>query len=303
MKRAEHYVNHMKYSAQERLAGLFVLGALALIAVLLVFSSQNMKLLQGRVEYVALMRNPVGVTTDTPVHISGIEAGMVKRIALTPDNHFKIVLSVYKKYKSLVRTDSTAAISKLALIGDSVINISPGSPDLPVLADGGTIEVLETMTFDQMLSNLRPMLDKINLSIDRLATILGALPEEAVGSILEDTASVASQLRQGEGIAGALLYDERMRQNLAASLRSLQETLGTTSEIAQNSRGILRQLKETADILHQEMQSMPEMTAKTQDLIDETRKTVDAIGNTWPVSANMPATAEPGGPEVMASND
>lgn len=303
MKREEHYVNHMNYSAQERLAGLFVLGALALIAVLLAFSSQNMKLLQGRVEYIALMRNPAGITTDTPVHISGIEAGVVKHIALTPDNHFKIVLSVYKEYKGLVRTDSTASISKLALIGDSVINISPGSPDLPVLADGGIIEVLETATLDQTLSNLSPMLDKINLSIDRLAAILGALPEEAVGSILEDTASVASQLRRGEGIAGALLYDEGMRQDLTAALRSLREALGTTSEIAQDSRGILRQLKETADILHQQMQSVPEMTAKTQDLIDETRKTVDAIGNTWPVSANMPATDEPGGPEVMASND
>lgn len=303
MKREEHYVNHMNYSAQERLAGLFVLGALALIAVLLAFSSQNTKLLQGRVEYIALMRNPVGVTTDTPVHISGIEAGLVKRIALLPDNRFRIVLSVYKEYKNLVRTDSTASISKLALIGDSVINISPGSPDQPLLADGGVIEVMETTSLDQMLSSLRPMLDKIDLSIGRLAAILDALPEDAVGSILKDTAAVASQLRQGGGAAGALLYDERMRQDLAAALRSLRDTLGATSEIADDSRDILRQIGETADILHRQMQSVPEMTAKTQDLIDETRKTVDAIGNTWPISSNMPAANDPGGPEVMASND
>lgn len=303
MKPKAHYVNRMNYSAQERLAGLFVLGAIAIITALLLLGSQNMRLFQGRVEYIALMRNPLGVSTDTRVRISGIEAGTVKRITLLPDNRFRIVLSVYKGYRSLVRTDSRASISKLALIGDSVIEISPGSPEQPLLADGGPIEVREAMSFDEMLAGMQPMLDKINLSIDKIASVLSALPEDAIRSSLEDTASVAAQLRQGGGAAGALLYDERMQDDLAAAIHALRETLGIGSEIAHDSRGIMLQLRETTDILHRQMQLVPEMTARTQDLIDETRKTVDAVGHTWPISANMPEAGEAKGPEVMASND
>jgi phospholipid/cholesterol/gamma-HCH transport system substrate-binding protein len=302
VKQEAHYVRHLRYSTQERLAGLFVLSALAIITALLLLSSQNMKLLQGRVEFIVLMRNPVGVSTDTRVHISGIEAGSVKRISLMPDNRFKITLSVYKEYKSLVRSDSQASISKLALIGDSVIDISPGSPEHPLLANGSVIEVRETMTLDQMLASMRPMLDKINISIDKIAAIMSVLPEDAIRSTLEDSAAVTAQLRQGDGTMGALLYDKRMRNELAASIRLMQETLGITAEVARDSRGMMSQLKETAGILHQQMQAVPEMALQTRDLIDETRKTVDAIGNTWPISSNMPAE-ESEGPEVMASND
>lgn len=303
MKQEAHYVNQMNYSTQERLAGLFVLGALAIITVLLLLSSQNMKLLQGRIEFVALMSNPVGVSTDTRVHISGIEAGSVERITLMPDNRFRIELSVYKDFRNLVRADSTASISKLALIGDSVIVVSPGSPQQPLLTEGSMIQVQETMSFDEIIGQLNPMLDKINFSIDRIASVLRALPEDAVRSTLEDTAAVASQLRQGQGAAGALLYDEGLRNDLAASIRSLQETLGITSQIARDSRNIMTQLRETSDILHQQMQLVPEITLKTQDLIDETSKTVDAISRTWPISANMPEITETKGPEIMATND
>jgi ABC-type transporter Mla subunit MlaD len=298
-----HYVNRMNYTAQERLAGLFVLSTLAVITALLLLSSQNMKLLQGRMEYIALMRNPVGVSTDTRVRISGIEAGAVRRITLLPDNRFRIVLSVYKEFRSLVRTDSAASVSKLALIGDSVIEISPGSPEQALLPDGGFIEVRETLSLDEMFAGMQPMLDKINLSIDKIASVLSALPEDAIRSSIEDAASVAAQLRQGGGAAGALLYDEGMQNDLAAALRALREALDTGSKIARDGSDIMLRLGETADILQQQMQLVPEMTAKTQDLIDNARKTVEAIGNTWPVSANMPATDQPGGPEAMASND
>jgi phospholipid/cholesterol/gamma-HCH transport system substrate-binding protein len=283
LKQEAHYVHHLRYSTQERLAGLFVLSALAIITALLLLSSQNMKLLQGRVEFTALMHKPVGVSTDTRVHISGIEAGSVKRISLMPDNRFKIVLSIYKEYGSLVRTDSRASISKLALIGDSVIDISPGSSEQPFLTDGSIIKVRETLSLDEMLANLRPMLD-------------------AVHSAVEDTAAVMAQLRHGGGTAGAILYDEQIKNELAESIRLMQETLGITAEVARDSRGMMSQLKETAGILHQQMQTVPEMALQTRDLIDETRKTVDAIGNTWPISSNMPAE-ESEGPEVMASND
>ncbi len=269
MKRETHYVHHLRYSSQERLTGLFVLSALVIITVLLLLSSENMKLLQGRVEFIALMRNPVGVSTDTRVHISGIEAGSVKRIALMPDNRFKIVLSIYKEYRSLVRSDSEASISKLALIGDAVIDISSGSPEQPLLEDGSLIKVREAMTLDQILASMRPMLDKINISIDKIAAVLSVLPEDAIRSTLEDTAAITAQLRQG----------------------------------VHDSRGMMVQLKETADILHHEIQTLPEVAQQTRDLIDDTRKTVDAIGNTWPISTNMPADDSSTEPEVMASND
>jgi hypothetical protein len=143
----------------------------------------------------------------------------------------------------------------------------------------------------------------VHISIDKIATILSVVPEDAIRSTLVDTASVTAQLRQGGGAMGALLYDERMRNDLAASIQALQATLQMTEKIARDSQGIMVQVKETAGILHQQAQLVPEIAVKTQELIDNTNKAVDAIGHTWPVSINMPAGNSAIAPEVLSSND
>ncbi|HEY3486861.1 MAG TPA: MlaD family protein [Gammaproteobacteria bacterium] len=303
MNHNAHYINRMHYSAQERLAGVFVLGGIVILIGLFLLSSQSLKLLQGRVEFVALIQHPVGVSTDTRVHISGIDAGSVKRITLTPDNRFRVVLSIYKEYRNLVRNDSWASVSKLALVGDSVIDISPGSSNMPLLANGAVLQVKETKTLDQMLTSLQPVMDKVNVSINKIADVLNVLPGDAIRSTLENTAAVTTQLREGEGAVGALLYDARLKTELIESVRALHTTLVAAAQMTDDARSVMAQLKATSELLHMQMQAVPEMALQTRELLQETHDTVQAISHTWPISGNMPERAMPTTPQVMPSND
>src|SRR5688572_9403159 len=121
----------MSYSRQERLVGVFVLAAMAVLVALVFANSRFAYLLQSSVTFNAYLSSAECITTDNLVKISGLEVGRVSELTIAPDNRIHITLHVQERYRDLVRTDSRAAISKLSVLGNSTIEITAGSPDAP----------------------------------------------------------------------------------------------------------------------------------------------------------------------------
>lgn len=301
-----HYVHQMKYSHQERLAGVFVLTAIGTLIALLFVSGQTLRLFDGRVHFFAYMRNAVGVSAATKVRISGIEVGSVSRISLNKeDNRFIVELSIYEDFRELVRVDSTVSASKLTFIGDSVLNITPGSPDKPLLRDGGIIDVKETMTLDQILANLAPTLTTINASIDKIAAVVSAIPPDSIVDILENTEQITGNLNtishriaNGEGTVGALIADEQPYRELNEALAQLRAALNDVQRItgpaaAADFPRALRQLGETIAIIRQEAETLPGISANTQELLNNMDDVAQALRHTWPISSKLGPESRP----------
>lgn len=301
-----HYVHYMKYSHQERLVGVFVLTAIGALIALLFISGQTLRLFDGRVHFFAYMRNAAGVSAATEVRISGIQVGSVRRISLNKsDNRFIVELSIYEDFRELVRTDSMLSASKLTFIGDSVLNITPGSPGKPLLPDGGLIEVKETMTLDQILANLTPALDTINASIDRIAEVMGAIPPESILKTLEQTEQITGNLNEisrriaaGEGTVGALIVNDQPYRELNQALAQLQTILADLGKIsgpavAADLPGALQQLGETIAIVRQEVETLPGLSAGTRELLDNMDSVIEALRHTWPISSKLPPSPQP----------
>ncbi|HEX7025970.1 MAG TPA: MlaD family protein [Gammaproteobacteria bacterium] len=301
-----HYVHYMKYSHQERLVGIFVLTAIGTLIALLFISGQTLRLFDGRVHYFAYMRNAAGVSAATEVRISGIQVGSVRRISLNKsDNRFIVELSIYEDFRELVRVDSTLSASKLTFIGDSVLNVTPGSPDKPLLPDGGMIEVKETMTLDQILANLTPALDTINSSIDRIAEVMGAIPPESILKTLEQTEQITGNLNEisrriaaGEGTVGALIANDQPYRELNEALAQLQAILTDIRKISgpavsADLPGALQQLGETIAIVRREVETLPGLSAGTRELLNNMDGVIEALRHTWPISSKLPPSPQP----------
>lgn len=304
--RQTHYVHYIKYSYQERLVGVFVLTAIGTLIALLFISGQTLRLFDGRVSFFAYMRNAVGVSAATEVRISGIEVGSVSRISLNKeDNRFIVELSVYEDFHELVRTDSTVSASKLTFIGDSVLNITPGSPNKPVLADGGIIEVKESLTLDQILANLTPVLDTINTSINKIAAVMSAIPPDAIVKTLENTEQLTGNLNEisrriasGEGTVGAMIADEQPYRELNEALAQLRAVLDDIRQITEPAASAdfpraMQQLGETIAIIRREAETIPGLSAKTRELLNNMRDVADALRDTWPISSKIQSSPEP----------
>jgi len=106
-------------------------------------------------------------------------------------------MSILKKYQKLIRTDSVAELLnfKFAVLGKSVIEFSVGSPDLPVIKDGITITIKESLNQVKLVAKFEPVLVVLRDSIIRINEILQAIDPQQISSNVSNLEAISSDLR------------------------------------------------------------------------------------------------------------
>ena len=285
-----HYIHRLSYSAQERLAGTFVLIAVALLVWLLISSQKTQNLFEEEITLYATMSSIQAVNKDTNVIISGLDIGSVTDINIDDENHVIITMSILKKYQKLSRTDSTAELLnfKFALLGKSVIEISVGSPQLPVIEDGSTLNIKESFNLVQLVAKFEPVLVTLQDSIKKMNDILQAIDPQQIGdnvsnldSISSDLKVITRQIRQGKGVAGNAIFNEDMQDDVVATTANMKQ-------LTEQTKGIIEQTRLLLISLQQQVDEIPELTDKVKPLLDEADKTIKASQKIWPLSSSMP---------------
>ncbi len=285
-----HYIHRLSYSAQEKLAGTFVLIAVGLLVWLLLSSQKTQNLFEDEITLYATMSSIQAVNKDTDVIISGLNIGSVSDVNIDDENHVVITMSILKKYQKLIRTDSTAELLdfKFAMLGKSVIEISVGSPQLPVIEDGSTLTIKESFNLVQLVAKFEPVLVTLQDSIEKINDILQAIDPQKIGDNLSNLDSISSdlkvitqQIRQGKGVAGNAIFNEDMQDDVVTTTANLKQ-------LTEQTRGILEQTRKLLISLQQQVDEMPELTDKVKPLLDEADKTIKATQKIWPLSGSIP---------------
>ena len=95
-----HYIHRTSYSFQEKLVGSFVLGAAALILILLFSLLRQQNMFEDDFEVYAVLTSAEGLARQTAIKISGIEVGHVSNFEITPNNDIKVTLRIFERYHS-----------------------------------------------------------------------------------------------------------------------------------------------------------------------------------------------------------
>ena len=285
-----HYIHRLSYSAQERVAGTFVLLAVGLLVWLLITSQKTQNLFEEEITLYATMSSIQAVNKDTNVIISGLDIGSVTDVNINDENHVIITMSILKKYQKLIRTDSTAELLnfKFALLGKSVIEISVGSPQLPVIEDGSTLTIKESFNLVKLVAKFEPVLGTLQDSIEKMNAILQAIDPEQVGTNVSNLATISNdlkvithQIKQGKGLAGNAIFNDKMKDDIVVTTENLRY-------LTEHTKGILEQTRVLLIGIQEQVDQLPEITEKVKPLLDEADKTIKASQKIWPLSSSMP---------------
>ncbi|SEH08735.1 MlaD family protein [Candidatus Venteria ishoeyi] len=269
----QHYIHHVRYSFQERIVGVFVFFAPLVLIFLFVVNSETQYLFEEHIDLYILLQNAGGVSTETPVRISGIEVGRVTVIELSDDNRIRLTLSVRKRFLELLRTDSKAALGTLSLLGKAVIEISPGDKNLALLKQGAYLQAKEQKTLEDIINETQPIVETIRTTIVDVAQLIRAIDPQQVTGITEDISVTAKNLRlisqhllqvelikleamldtsgkdlvaiihrisAGKGSLGKLLFDEALANNLEAAIIQVNRVVETVNQMLQALQPLLR---------------------------------------------------------------
>ena len=181
--------------------GLVILAALGILTLAVYKLGQAANLFAKRYDLVAFLKEANGLRVGGTVTLAGQLAGTVKKIEFLPvdadtSRNLKITVAVDQDLQQQIRGDSKAQIRTLGLLGDKIMDISPGTPRFPPLKSGDTISVSPALDYEQVL----------------------AQAAGAVGDVVEltkDLRQLTGGIVHGEGTIGQLvtnrgLYDQFM---------------------------------------------------------------------------------------------
>lgn len=201
-------------------------GSLILIAVLVMGVAlyklgKAVNLFSKRYELQAYLKEAGGLRQGGSVMVAGQLAGNIKEIVLLPvdmdtTRNVRIVVAIDQKLQPQVRGDSKARVKTLGLLGDKIIDISPGTPKTAPLDDGDTLRVSEALDYEQVLTKAASAVDD-------------------VVALAHDMRSLTQSLVSGKGTIGQLLTNP-------ALYNQLESTLGRTNALlarVQNSNGTM----------------------------------------------------------------
>jgi phospholipid/cholesterol/gamma-HCH transport system substrate-binding protein len=218
------------------------------------------------------------LATEADVRISGVPVGKVKSIeADTATGRSDVTFELDPKYAPLP-DDAQAILRQKTLLGETYVELTPGTKSAPKLAEGGRLaegQVSETVELDEILRTFEPetreafqvwmqsqaaaidghgrdlnnALGNLGPFADDAAELVDILDrqEPAVQRLIRDTGVVFEALTERDGQLRDLIENSnRVFATTAARDRELQETFIALPTFERESRETLRRLDQFA---------------------------------------------------------
>lgn len=245
-------------SGNDLRAGMFVLLGLAILVGAIVLLGQKNALFSRNTTLYVNFSDISGLVEGAPVRLAGMDVGTVAAIALPSDLEKKkarVTLAVQSEYMPRIRRDSRAIIDSNGLLGDKIVNVSMGDPEVPELRPGATLKTGETLTFEAMSNSLHEAIESIRGVTKGVEGLVEGLNEshvqEDVATITGALAGILSEVQKGDGLVHRLVYDKRYASHFSAILVDLQGLTSTTSRAMSRLDGVLVEVERGDGTLHE----------------------------------------------------
>lgn len=147
-----------------------------------------------------------GLEVGARVRVQGIDAGVVEAIQppARPGARVGLKLRVDEGLRPLVRADARVRVVPQGVIGAKVVEIVPGRPDAPALAEGAALDSEPAVEVADLIRDARAAIGRVDAA--------AAAAEKGLGEF----AAIAATVREGKGTLGRLVQDDEAYRRLMA---------------------------------------------------------------------------------------
>jgi phospholipid/cholesterol/gamma-HCH transport system substrate-binding protein len=225
--------------------GVIVLIAVVVLTTLLFLmtSSSGLGFFSRKLTVTTYFENSAGLKTGAAVNLEGVTIGTVKSLVVTTSPERKltpvqVVMKLDSKYQPSLHTDSTAALTTVGVLGDTVVDINSQVATGPELQDGAVLKTLETPSIQDVvkasqgtIENLNTILAKMNDIVDNMQSGKGSIGQlinnpdlynKAITTI-DQLNKLEIGLNEGRGSVGKLMTDDTMYNRMNDAAGKLEE--------------------------------------------------------------------------------
>ncbi len=295
-----HYSHRLSASQKEKVVGLFIIIPIIILLIVFIFIGRTKHFFEEKYKIKAVFKEGEGLKAGIPIILSGIDIGAIKSVQLNEQNQVEAILEIRKVYQSKIRNDSKATVAKAGFIGEQRIKIYPGSPSLPIIPDGGKINVEEGMAIEDMVNRVRPVLENVEKTLNKIAEIAGNIPSTAASDIIGNIKSITEDIKKGKGTAGAILTERDLYNNINETVKKADTAMqkindilvkvdNTSGHLPEITQSIRKELPPILEDIRGTLKNVKESSVELPAIIDSTQKLMKKIEE---ISARLPAIME-----------
>lgn len=210
--------------------GLFVIVTVSLFTIAVYYIGNTQNLFGSNIKISSVFQNVKGLQIGNNVRYSGINVGTVDQIVIVNDSTIQVTMTLEKRMKKFLKKDAVASIGSDGLVGNMIVNISPGNGKSPPVENGDIIPSYTRIEADDMMNTLGNTTENI-----ALLTI----------NLLE----IAEKINTGEGSVSTLINDPQMSIDLQQAIKNLRITTQHVNTISSQFEKSINEINEGQGLL------------------------------------------------------
>jgi phospholipid/cholesterol/gamma-HCH transport system substrate-binding protein len=239
----------MKKQLSVARVGFFILLGVILFVVAIFLIGEKSQFFSSTFYVSVNFASAEGVKPGAIVVLSGYNVGTVSDISLSSKaDSVRLLLRIDEAVHRFIKQDSKAEIKQEGLVGNKIINIMIGSPDLEPIRNNGIIEGVPPFALTSLADNVTSITDSTKVVSGELKNLL-------------------VRLNRGQGTIGKFFTDDAVYENLK----------DITQETSASLKLTLDQLNRLAGMLNKMSQSVNLLVTKTDTTIDNANKITNEV--------------------------
>ncbi|MBU2939781.1 MCE family protein [Lacinutrix sp. C3R15] len=287
-----------KTKNQKLRLGIFViLGSLLFIAAIY-FIGERKNLFAKTFTINSDFNNVNGLMQGNNVRYSGINVGTVKSISMINDSTINVSMLIEEKMMSHIKKNAIATIGSDGLVGNMIVNITPGAGNAAVVSSGDTIKSYSKIGTNEMLNTLSTTNENAALLTSKLLNITNAITsgKGTLGMLINDTIasnelkqtihylkltsleanktmqeinSIVGALDVENSVAGVLLNDSIQAQKVTEMIANLNQSSEDIKKVVNNLNETITGFKEGEGALN--------YITKDEELVESLKESIKNI--------------------------
>lgn len=251
--------------------GTFVLVAITSLVLGLYYIGSKKNIFHSTINVSANFNNVGGLLSGNNVRFNGINVGTVSKVYAISDSLIKVELNVNEESTQFISKNAIVSIGTDGLLGNKLINISPGKKGDQTLKEGDVLESVNPIQMDNTLRTLTITNDNLKVITDNLKGVTekfnssnslwnllndSALAENVKTAVVRfkftgdntaiitgDLSKIVKDMKDGKGTIGALLTDTLFSQKLNQTIVNIQAISDTVAMISGDFKDFSLKLK------------------------------------------------------------
>ena len=251
--------------------GAFVLVAITCFIVGLYYIGSKKNIFQSSVNVSTDFNNIGGLMPGNNVHFNGLNIGTVSKIYPVSDTTIRVEFTIADEFSKFITKNAIAAIGTDGLLGNKLIEITPGKGGAEQVEDGSILTAQNPIQIDNALRTLVKTNDNLNVITENLrgvsekfnntnslwhlltdtivaqnirsAVVKFRLTSDNTAVITGDLKKIAKDIKAGKGSVGALITDTMFSHNLNQTIINIKAISDSVAIITGDFKNISANLK------------------------------------------------------------